>query len=79
MLPNNFYEMYMETNDSPPPVQAHEEIPIKDAYSRAEVEEIVAKKISEALESLKTPPVVEQVEPPVVEQVEPPVDETIET
>lgn len=75
MLPNNFYEMYMETNDSPPPAPAHEEIPIKDAYSRAEVEEIVAKKISEALESLKIPPVVEQVEPPVEQTV----DETVET
>ena len=62
MLSDEFFKAYMETNDSKAPAPAHEEIPVKDSYSRAEVEEIVAQKIAEALEAIKTP--VEQVETP---------------
>ena len=68
MLSDEFFKEYMETNDSKAPAPAHEEIPVKDSYSRAEVEEIVAQKIAEALEVIKTP--TEQVETPTVKTVE---------
>ena len=54
MLPDRFFEEYAKTG--PPATLADaEDVEEKDTYTRAEVDDIVNRKISEALESMKAP------------------------
>ena len=47
---DKFYEEFMQTAPAPDPVQAApDEIPDKDTYTRAEVEQLINSKINEIL------------------------------
>lgn len=54
VLPDRFFEEYAKTG--PPATLADaEDVEEKDVYTRAEVDDIVNRKIAEALESMKAP------------------------
>lgn len=53
MLSDEFFKQYAMTG--PPKREAAAETAVKDTYTRAEVDEIVNKKIEEALQSMKQP------------------------
>ena len=54
MLSDEFFKQYALTG--PPKKEAAEDpAAVKDTYTRAEVDEIVSKKIEEALQSMKQP------------------------
>ena len=54
MLPDRFFEEYAKTGP-PATLPDAEDIQEKDVYTRAEVDDIVNRKIAEALESMKAP------------------------
>ena len=53
MLSDEFFKQYALTG--PPKKEAAADPGVKDTYTRAEVDEIVSKKIEEALQSMKQP------------------------
>ena len=53
MLSDEFFKQYALTG--PPKKEAAADPGVKDTYTRAEVDEIVNKKIEEALQSMKQP------------------------
>ena len=53
MLSDEFFKQYAMTG--PPKREAAADPGVKDTYTRAEVDEIVNKKIEEALQSMKQP------------------------
>lgn len=56
VLPDKFFEEYAMTGTAPPITDAEDDMmEDKDVYTRAEVDDIVNRKIAEAMESMKTP------------------------
>ena len=56
LLPEHFFKAYAETGVTPEAAaDALDEMEPKDSYTRAEVDDIVNRKIAEAMESMKTP------------------------
>lgn len=51
MLQDFFFAAYKETGPAPAPVDP-EDIPVKDTYTRAEVDEIISRKLEEAVKQL---------------------------
>lgn len=54
VLPDRFFEEYAKTGP-PQTLPNAEDVPEKDVYTRAEVDDIVNRKIAEALQSMKAP------------------------
>ena len=53
MLSDRFFEEYAKTGAPKPAADDTPEIPDKDSYTRAEVDEIVAAKVAEAVEEIR--------------------------
>lgn len=51
MLQDYFFDAYMETSKVTPAAPAPD-IPVKDTYSRAEVDEIISRKLEEAVKQI---------------------------
>ena len=53
MLSDWFFEEYAKTGTPKPAADDPQELPDKDSYTRAEVDEIVAAKVAEAVEEIR--------------------------
>lgn len=54
MLSDRFFEEYAKTGAPKPAADDQPEIPEKDSYSRAEVDEIVNAKVAEAISEIRS-------------------------
>lgn len=54
MLSDRFFEEYAKTGAPKPTADDQPEIPEKDSYSRAEVDEIVNAKVAEAISEIRS-------------------------
>lgn len=64
MLADYFFEAYAKTAAPRPVEEPAAEIPVKDSYTRAEVDEIISKKLEEAVKQMSgKDAIVSQVEP----------------
>ena len=52
MLAEYFFEAYAKTAAPRPVEEPAPEIPVKDSYTRAEVDEIISKKLEEAVKQM---------------------------